>query len=151
MRALLQRVTEARVEVEGMIAGSILHGLVILLGIERSDTEREADYLITKIVGLRIFDDALGKMNKSVRDVDGELLIVSQFTLYGDCSKGRRPGFDRAARADEAKVLYDYFIARARATRVPVKTGVFQATMSVHLVNSGPVTLLCDSVRIDGG
>ncbi len=145
MKAVLQRVLSARVEVDGKIAGSIAGGLLVLLGIEQADTERDADWLVNKIVDLRIFDDEAGKMNLSTRDIGGELLIVSQFTLYGDCRKGRRPSFDRAARPEVASKLYGYFVEQARVTGLRVETGVFQAAMQVHLVNDGPVTLICES------
>lgn len=145
MRALIQRVTQARVEVEGAIVGEIGVGLLVLLGVEQSDSVRQADYLVNKIIDLRIFEDPAGKMNLSLRDVGGQLLIVSQFTLYGDCRKGRRPSFDRAARPEAAKVLYDYFVAQTKATGLTVQAGVFQATMQVSLVNDGPVTLIVES------
>jgi D-tyrosyl-tRNA(Tyr) deacylase len=145
MKAVLQRVSKARVEIEGKTVGSIGGGLLILLGIEQDDTGLDADWLVNKIVDLRIFDDTAGKMNLSARDVGGELLIVSQFTLYGDCRKGRRPSFDRAARPEAASKLYDFAVEQARATGLRVETGVFQAAMQVHLVNDGPVTLICES------
>jgi D-aminoacyl-tRNA deacylase len=145
MKTVLQRVSSARVEIDGKIAGSIAGGLLVLLGIEREDTHQDADWLVNKIADLRIFDDAAGKMNLSARDIGGELLIVSQFTLYGDCRKGRRPSFDRAARPEAASKLYGYFVERARATGLRVETGVFQAAMQVRLVNDGPVTLICES------
>ena len=145
MKAVLQRVSNATVEIDGKTAGSIGGGLLILLGIEREDTNQDAEWLVNKIVDLRIFDDEAGKMNLSARDIGGELLIVSQFTLYGDCRKGRRPSFDRAARPEAAVKLYDYFVEQARATGLRVETGVFQAAMQVHLVNEGPVTLICES------
>ena len=145
MRMIVQRVREARVEVDGEVTGAIGRGLVVLLGVAKTDTEREADYLVDKLVGLRIFPDEQGRMNLSVREVRGQLLVVSQFTLYGDCRRGRRPSFDAAAGAELAQNLYNYFVEAARATSVPVQTGVFQALMMVHLVNDGPVTILCDS------
>ena len=145
MRAVLQRVKQARVEVEGQVTGAIRHGLVVLLGIARGDTESDAEYLIEKISNLRIFNDENGKMNRSVREAQGALLLVSQFTLYGDCTRGRRPSFDDAAPAVQARFLYEYFLARARETDIPVEHGVFQAKMSVHLENDGPVTLICES------
>jgi D-tyrosyl-tRNA(Tyr) deacylase len=148
MKAVIQRVTEARVEVNSNVTGEIGTGLVILLGIETSDTEGDADYLARKIAGLRIFNDEAGKMNRSVAEVNGALLIVSQFTLYGDCRKGMRPNFDKAARPEVAKNLYDYFVTQARKTGIPVETGVFQATMKLTLTNDGPVTLICKSVRL---
>lgn len=145
MRAVVQRVSAASVEVDGAVAGAIGQGLLVLLGVGREDTRAEADYLAAKIIGLRIFTDDAGKMNRSVADTGGSLLIVSQFTLYGDCRKGRRPSYDRAATPETARELYEYFIETARSRGVPVETGVFQAMMSVHLVNEGPVTLLLDT------
>ena len=145
MRALLQRVSHARVEVEGQIVGEIGEGLLIFLGIARQDQERDATYLLQKILNLRIFPDDQGKMNRSVEDIGGQLLIVSQFTLYGDCRKGRRPSFDQAASPENAHMLYDFFVNRARETKLTVQCGVFQAAMNVSLLNSGPVTLLCES------
>ncbi len=145
MRAVLQRVNHARVEVDGNIVGSIGRGLLVFLGIARSDTESDAEYLVEKMSTLRVFHDENGKMNRNVREVDGSLLLVSQFTLYGDCSRGRRPSFDDAAPAPEALVLYEYVVASAKQTGIPVQTGVFQATMAVHSENDGPVTLICES------
>ena len=145
MRALLQRVSHARVEVEEQIVGEIGEGLLIFLGIARQDQERDATYLLQKILNLRIFPDDQGKMNRSVEDIGGQLLIVSQFTLYGDCRKGRRPSFDQAASPENAHILYDFFVNRARETKLTVQCGVFQAAMNVSLLNSGPVTLLCES------
>jgi len=145
MRALLQRVSRARVEVEGQIVAEIGEGLLIFLGIARQDQERDATYLLQKILNLRIFPDDQGKMNRNVEDIGGQLLIVSQFTLYGDCRKGRRPSFDQAASPENAHILYDFFVNRARETKLIVQCGVFQAAMNVSLLNSGPVTLLCES------
>jgi D-aminoacyl-tRNA deacylase len=145
MRVVLQRVKSARVEVDGAVTGAIAHGLLVFIGIRRGDVEKAADYLVEKISTLRVFHDENGKMNRSVRDAAGGLLLVSQFTLYGDCSRGRRPSFDDAAGAAEARLLYEYFVARARQTGIPVATGVFQASMSVHSENDGPVTLICES------
>ncbi len=145
MRAIIQRVKEARVEVEGRVTGSIGAGLVALVGISKTDSHRDADYLVDKILGLRIFSDASGKMNRSVVDVNAGLLIVSNFTVYGDCRKGRRPSFDLAAGPEKAQELYEYFVSRARAAPITVETGIFRAAMSVCLVNDGPVTLSCDS------
>ena len=147
MRAVLQRVSQARVEVEGMTAGEIGSGLLVLLGVSRSDTRADADYLADKIAGLRVFADQAGKMNRSVAECGGQLLVVSQFTLYGDCRKGRRPSFDNAAAPEEARALYEYFVEAVRRRGVEARTGVFQATMSVSLVNEGPVTILCDSEK----
>jgi len=125
--------------------GEIGPGLLVFLGISREDSDAEADYLLDKLLGLRIFRDAEDKMNRNIQDAGGALLIVSQFTLYGDCRRGRRPSFDRAAPPDRARVLYDYFVAAARRSPVPVQCGEFQAMMEVHLVNDGPVTILIDS------
>lgn len=145
MRAVVQRVSSSRVEVDGAVSGQIGVGLMVLLGIGRDDTEADADYLLDRIAGLRIFPDAEGKMNLSLRDAGGSLLVVSQFTLYGDTTRGRRPGFDQAAKPAEANRLYEYFVARARGMEVPTETGVFQAHMEVHLVNDGPVTFVVES------
>ncbi|MCS7315852.1 MAG: D-aminoacyl-tRNA deacylase [Bryobacterales bacterium] len=145
MRAVLQRVREARVEVDGTVTGAIGRGLLVLVGIAREDTQRDADYLAEKIAGLRIFPDQEGKMNRSVQEVGGAVLVVSQFTLYGDTRKGRRPSFDRAAPPEQARALYEYFVQALRARGLAVETGVFQAMMQVHLVNDGPVTILCES------
>jgi D-aminoacyl-tRNA deacylase len=145
MRAVLQRVKEARVEVDGRITGAIGPGIVVLLGLARWDTESDAEYLVEKISNLRIFHDENGKMNRNVREAQGGLLLVSQFTLYGDCSRGRRPSFDDAAPAAQARLLYEYFVARAAQTGIPVATGIFQASMALHLENDGPVTLICES------
>jgi D-aminoacyl-tRNA deacylase len=147
MRALIQRVGEARVEVEGQVTGSVGTGLVVFIGIAATDTEKEADYLVDRIAGIRIFPDANRKMNCNIRDAGGALLLVPQFTLYADCRRGRRPSFDSAAPPAQAQALYDYFVAAARATGVPVATGVFQAAMQVHLVNDGPVTIMVDSAE----
>ena len=145
MRLLLQRVSEARVTVDGNTVGSIRTGLLILAGMAKTDTESEVDYLSDKILGLRIFPDSTGKMNRNIVDAGGSLLIVSQFTLYGDCRKGRRPSFDEAAGPEHAQALYNYLVHKLRSGPVPVETGVFQATMEVHLVNYGPVTILMDT------
>lgn len=145
MRILIQRVKQARVEVDGEVSGSISRGLLVFLGISQRDSRTDADYLVDKVTGLRIFPDDGGKMNRSIQDAGGSLLIVSQFTLYGDCRKGRRPSFDQAAPPELARVLYDYFVEKVRATGIHVETGVFQASMQVHLVNDGPVTLICES------
>ena len=145
MRLVLQRVSEASVTVGGNTVGSIRNGLVILAGMAKSDTESEVDYLADKVLGLRIFPDSSGKMNRNIVDAGGSLLIVSQFTLYGDCRKGRRPSFDEAAAPEQAQSLYNYFVEKLRGGPVPVETGVFQAMMEVHLVNQGPVTILMDT------
>lgn len=147
MRAVIQRVTEARVDAEGRVSGSIGAGLVVLLGISKTDTHQDADYLVDKILNLRIFADDSGKMNRSIIDVQGGLLVVSNFTVYGDCRKGRRPSFDLAADPEKAQELYQYFISRARTAPVTVETGIFRAAMKLYLVNDGPVTLSCDSVH----
>ncbi len=147
MRIVIQRVKEARVEAGGRVTGSIGAGLLILLGIAKTDTYRDADYLVDKVLNLRIFSDDMGKMNRSVLEANGGLLIVSNFTVYGDCRKGRRPSFDLAATPEKAEELYQYFVSRAQAAPVAVETGIFRASMSVYLVNDGPVTLSCDSVR----
>jgi len=128
-------------------AGSIGTGLLVFLGVSRTDTVEDADYLTGKLLGLRIFPDEDGKMNRNVQEADGSLLIVSQFTLYGDCRKGRRPNFDRAAPPDQALDLYNYFVESAKRGPVAVETGVFQAMMQVHIVNDGPVTILIDSAE----
>lgn len=141
MLVVLQRVKTARVEVDGKIIGTIEHGLLILLCAERGDTDAMADKLLTKILKLRIFSDSAGKMNKSVQDVGGGLLIVSQFTLAADMSGGNRPSFTRAAPPDEGRRLYDYFVSQAQAAHPIVQTGQFAADMQVHLVNDGPVTI----------
>jgi D-tyrosyl-tRNA(Tyr) deacylase len=145
MRLVIQRVREARVDVDGRCCGSIAVGLMVLVAVAKSDTAGDADYLVDKLLGLRIFPDRDGKMNRSVVEVGGGLLVVSNFTLYGDCSKGRRPSFDLAAGPEQARSLYDYFVERLRARDVTVETGIFQADMAVHLVNDGPVTVLCES------
>lgn len=146
MRALLQRVREARVEVEGAVTGAIGPGLLILLGVAREDSDAAAAYLAAKVANLRVFSDAAGKMNLSVLDVAGGALVVSQFTLYGDTRKGRRPSFDQAAPPAEANRLYEAFVAELRRLGVArVETGVFQADMQVHLINDGPVTILCEA------
>jgi D-tyrosyl-tRNA(Tyr) deacylase len=147
MRAVIQRVSRAQVEVNNNVTGAINNGLLILLGIQHEDTEQDAEHLVRKITGLRVFNDNAGKMNHSVRDVGGSLLVVSQFTLYGDCRKGMRPSFDRAARPEQAKALYEHFVNVAIATGVSVATGMFQASMQVTLTNDGPVTLICDSAK----
>ena len=145
MRLVLQRVTSASVNVQDRTVGSIGTGVLVFLGVSKLDTVSEADYLVEKLLGLRIFPDDEGKMNRSVVEANGALLIVSQFTLYGDCRRGRRPSFDEAAPPDQAKTLYDYFVECARRKSVPVETGVFQASMEVHIVNDGPVTFVIDS------
>jgi len=145
MKLVIQRVSSAHVSVSNDTVGAIGNGLLVLVGFGKEDTEEDASYLLDKLLGLRIFPDENGKMNRNVAEVGGSLLIVSQFTLYGDCRRGRRPSFDRAAPPDRAVALYDYFVAAARRGPVPVQTGVFQASMQVYLVNDGPVTILVDS------
>ena len=147
MRAVLQRVSRASVRVGGETVGIIGPGLLILLGVGREDGEVEARYLAEKCAGLRIFEDAQGKMNRSVVEVGGSVLVVSQFTLYGDCRKGRRPGFSAAAPPETANRLYLYYVEQLRQLGLSVATGIFQAEMAVELVNDGPVTLLLDSER----
>ena len=147
MRLVIQRVREASVTVNNGTTGSISTGLLVFLGVSRTDTVEDADYLTGKLLGLRIFPDEDGKMNRDVREAGGSLLIVSQFTLYGDCRKGRRPSFDQAAPPDQAQVLYNYFVESAKRGQVPVETGVFQAMMEVYIVNDGPVTILIDSAE----
>lgn len=148
MRIVLQRVTRAHVEIAGETVGSIDGGLVVLLGVTHQDTREDADYLASKVIQLRIFSDEAGRMNRSLLDTGGALLVVSQFTLYGDCRKGRRPGFDQAAAPDHARGLYDYFVQQLKSSNVTVATGVFQADMEIHLVNDGPVTFVLDSSRV---
>ena len=145
MRAVVQRVSRARVTVKGETAGEIGLGLLVLLGVGAGDTRIEADYLAEKTIGLRIFEDAGGKMNLSVAEVGGALLVVSQFTLYGDARRGKRPSFDGAAPPEQARELYEYFVEKVRASGVRSETGRFQETMQVELVNEGPVTILLDS------
>jgi D-aminoacyl-tRNA deacylase len=145
MRAVVQRVSHAKVSVEQEINGEIGPGLLVLLGVGKGDSETDATYLAEKIAGLRIFEDSDGKMNRSVVDINGSVLAVSQFTLYGDVRKGKRPSFDDAEPPDEAKRLYDFFVERIRALGLRCETGRFQAMMQVELVNQGPVTILLDS------
>jgi D-aminoacyl-tRNA deacylase len=145
MRVVIQRVTRASVMIQGQPVGEIENGLVVLLGIARDDTKEDADYLIPKIIALRIFDDAEGRMNVSVKDIGGALLIVSQFTLYGDVRRGLRPSWSDAAPPEVAEPLYDYFVETSRKLLARVETGSFRKTMQVELVNDGPVTLLIDS------
>ena len=145
MRAVIQRVKESRVEVNGQVVGRIGPGLLVLLGVGREDTEKDADYLAGKIANLRIFPDEKGLMNRSLLETKGSVLVVSQFTLWGDCRKGRRPSFAYAAGPEKARTLYEGFIGRMEAMRIPVASGRFQEMMDVHLVNDGPVTLMLDS------
>jgi D-tyrosyl-tRNA(Tyr) deacylase len=145
MRAVVQRVSRAQVAVSGEIAGQIGLGLLVLLGVGRDDTEGDASYLAEKIAGLRVFEDDLGKMNRSLQEVGGAVLAVSQFTLYGDVRRGKRPSFDAAAAPEKARQLYEFFVERIRAAGLRCETGRFQETMTVELVNEGPVTILLDS------
>lgn len=147
MRAVVQRVKRAKVTVNGTVTGEIGVGLLVLLGVAQADIETDADYLAEKIAGLRVFEDSDGKMNLAVADVGGALLAVSQFTLYGDVRKGKRPSFDAAARPEQAKKLYEYFCTRIRAAGLRCEEGVFQAMMDVELLNAGPVTILLDSTK----
>jgi D-tyrosyl-tRNA(Tyr) deacylase len=142
MKAVIQRVIEASVEVDGKVVGAIDQGIVLLLGVEKGDTKDDATWLMGKIVNLRIFADDFGKMNLSVLDVHGEVLAVSQFTLAGNCDKGRRPSFDTAALPDDADILYLFSVEELKRFGCPVATGVFQANMHVHLINDGPVTFI---------
>lgn len=147
MKAVIQRVSEARVTVDGEVAGEIGVGTVVLLAVETGDTEGDADWLAKKIAELRMFSDADDKMNLSLQDVGGSILAISQFTLAGNCSKGRRPSFDNAAPPGEGKRLYDYFVAKTAETGIPVATGIFQADMKVSLTNDGPVTFILESPK----
>lgn len=147
MRAVVQRVSRAQVTVNGEITGQIGLGLLVLLGVGRDDTEADAIYLAEKIAGLRVFEDDQGKMNRSVQDVEGSVLAVSQFTLYGDVRRGKRPSFDAAAPPERARQLYDFFVEQIRAAGLRCETGRFQEMMQVELVNEGPVTILLDSGR----
>jgi D-tyrosyl-tRNA(Tyr) deacylase len=147
MRAVVQRVSRARVTVDDEVTGEIGLGLLVLLGVGEGDTHAEADYLAEKMIGLRIFEDAGGKMNLSVSEIGGALLVVSQFTLYGDVRRGKRPSFDAAAPPDQARELYEYFVEKVRAAGLRCETGRFQETMQVELVNEGPVTILLDSAK----
>jgi D-tyrosyl-tRNA(Tyr) deacylase len=145
MRIVIQRVNSARVIINDQVRGSIGHGLLLLAGIGRGDNAKDADYLVDKITQLRIFEDDQGKMNRNIAEVSGAILIVSNFTVYGDTRKGRRPGFEAAESPIEAKVMYEELVQRFRKTGIPVETGVFQADMRVQLENDGPVTLICES------
>jgi D-aminoacyl-tRNA deacylase len=147
MRAVVQRVKRAKVTVDGEITGEIGNGMLVLLGVAERDTERDADYLVDKILNLRIFEDEMGKMNRSLIETGGELLVVSQFTLYGDTRRGRRPSFITAAKPTRANELYEYFVRQVSVTVGNVQTGKFQAMMDVELVNDGPVTIILDSEK----
>lgn len=148
MRAVVQRVTQADVTVEEKVTGSIQKGLMVLLGVEDEDEEADAVYLAEKIAGLRIFEDEEGKMNLSVKDVGGDLLTVSQFTLFGDCRKGKRPSFIKAARPEKANALYRKFVTLCQEQGLHVEEGIFQADMLVRIYNDGPVTILMDSKKV---
>lgn len=144
---MVQRVSRCRVTVNGRSVGEIGTGILVLLGVGKADNQEAADYLAEKILGLRIFEDDAGKMNLSVQDKRGQVLVVSQFTLYGDVRRGKRPSFDAAARPEEARRLYEYFVEKIRAAGLRCETGEFQAMMEVELVNDGPVTILLDSEK----
>ena len=147
MRAVVQRVSSSKVTVDGEVTGQINKGLLVLLGVTHEDTSKDVDYIIDKVLNLRIFEDENEKMNLSLKDVEGELLVVSQFTLYGDCRKGRRPSFSSAARPEVATKLYEEFIEKARKEGIVTQTGQFGAHMMVDLTNDGPVTILLESNR----
>lgn len=147
MRAVVQRVNHSNVTVDDELCGSIQRGLMVLLGVEQGDTDSDLQYMVDKITNLRIFEDENEKMNLSLKDVKGELLVVSQFTLMGDCRKGRRPSFSTAARPDEANALYEQFVTQCEAMDIHVQTGQFQEHMIVNIANDGPVTLMIDSKR----
>lgn len=148
MRAVIQRVQRSSVAVAGDIVGAIEHGLLVLLGVGKLDTKHDLEYIYSKTTGLRVFEDDQGKMNLSVRETGGALLVVSQFTLYGDVRKGKRPSFTQAAQPEMADELYQQFLAMAQSEGIPVQSGVFQADMQVSLVNDGPVTIMLDSQKL---
>ena len=148
MRAVVQRVSRAQVTVDGAVTGKIGRGLLVLLGVSRGDSQADADYLADKIAGLRIFEDPQGKMNLPVAEINGAVLVVSQFTLYGDVRRGKRPSFDAAAPPEQARQLYESFVERIRAAGLPCSTGRFQEMMEVELRNDGPVTILLDSQKL---
>ncbi|SNB46767.1 D-aminoacyl-tRNA deacylase [Geobacter sp. DSM 9736] len=150
MKAVIQRVLRSSVEVEGKTVGEIREGILVLLGVEKGDGTADAEWMAEKIVNLRIFEDQAGKMNLSALDVGAGILAVSQFTLAGNCSKGRRPSFDSAAPPEEANRLYEYFVTRIEETGLPVATGIFQADMKVSLINDGPVTFILESPKKSG-
>lgn len=147
MRAVVQRVKKSKVAVDEKVVGEINKGLMVLLGVGQEDTNSDIDYLVEKIINLRIFEDEAGKMNECLLDIGGEMLVVSQFTLYGDCRKGRRPSFDKAARPENAKTLYNTFVDKCKEFGIVTKTGIFQAEMLVDISNDGPVTILLDSKK----
>lgn len=144
MKIVIQRVSKAKVEVEDKIVGEIKKGFLVLVGVTHEDTKEEADYLVKKLCNLRVFEDENGKMNLGVKDVNGELLIVSQFTLYADCSNGNRPSFTEAAKPDKAIELYDYFCKQCEKNNIKVQKGIFGADMKVSLINDGPVTIIIE-------
>lgn len=144
MKLVVQRVSKADVKVDNKIVGQINQGFVVLLGVGENDTTKEADYLVQKLLKLRVFTDENDKMNLSVQDIKGELLIISQFTLYADCSSGNRPSFINAAKPDKANELYEYFVEECKKTGITVQTGIFAADMKVNLVNDGPVTIILE-------
>ncbi|HBU07368.1 MAG TPA: D-tyrosyl-tRNA(Tyr) deacylase [Candidatus Magasanikbacteria bacterium] len=145
MRVVLQRVKSSNVRVNNETVGEISHGFLILLGVGKSDEGKDADWLVEKIIKLRVFEDENGKINKDIVEVGGEILVVSQFTLYGDCQSGNRPGFTEAASPEEANKLYEYFVAKLKEKNIKIQTGQFGACMEVGLVNDGPVTLIIES------
>lgn len=145
MKAVVQRVKNARVDVDNTMISTIGNGLMVLLGVQDGDTKKDADFLVEKIINLRVFEDDTGRMNISLKDVKGELMVISQFTLLGDCKKGRRPSYIKAAPPETADRLYTYFIDQAKALGIVTQSGVFQAMMDVSLVNQGPVTVLLDT------
>ncbi len=147
MKTVIQRVKSSQVEVEGEIVGQIEQGLLVFLGVGQQDTEEDVDYCVRKITELRIFEDDQGKMNRSAVDINAQILVVSQFTLYGDCQKGRRPSFDKAADPKLGETLYESFVTKVRTLNLKVETGIFRAMMDVHLVNDGPVTLIIESPK----
>jgi len=148
MRAVVQRVSKASVVVNREIAGSIGQGLLVYLAVQDSDQEKDADYMLEKILGLRVFDDESGRMNLSVTQIRGSILIVSQFTLYGDCRRGKRPSFSEAASTQKARTLYEYFVGKCRESSLETQTGAFQERMQVTSSNEGPVTILLDSQKL---
>jgi D-tyrosyl-tRNA(Tyr) deacylase len=148
MRAVVQRVLKSKVSVDNKTVSSIDKGLLVFLGVSENDSLKDAQYLSDKIVNLRIFEDAEGKMNLSLKDVDGDMQVVSQFTLYGDCRKGKRPSFIEAARPEKAKELYDYFVELCSKENIIIKEGIFQAEMLVEIQNDGPVTIILDSTKL---